>query len=291
MNTDSNGEITKDLSVNELHLIDTGLEAIAFTPISETGGSLGARSPVRILAERLIQAEPSVCRVLVGGTPNLYFTSVNKADHALEVPLSYTELNALYSPSGQAIPPSAFAPGTSGFAIPESYFMGALGLEGYWHFIGAFIQVPTVAPICADTGVPGECRVIPGTTFEGPFNFTLKTYFKLVKRANTAAVSGTWQAANGAIARRIQARGARTLALMRSVSPTDTSPRFTCDVSPKNCATFRINKQALIKAFKTMHTVALPRGLQSITKDYAADAKRFKRIVEALPDEYITCPN
>ena len=229
--------------------------------------------------------------MLVGGTPNLYFTSVNTVDHTLEVPLSYTELNALYSPSGQAIPPSAFAPGTSGFAIPESYFTGGIGLEGYWRFLGESIQVPAQAPICADTGVPGECRVIPGTTFEGPFEFTRKTYFKLLTRANAAAVSGKWKAANGLIAKRIQARAARTLALMRSVTPPDTTPRFVCGLSPKNCATFKINKQALIKAFKAMHTIALPKGLQLITKDYTADARRFKKIVEALPDEYITCPN
>lgn len=247
------------------------------------------RTPVQIAAQRLVSSPNGPCRIIVGDIPNLYFTSINTSDHTLTVPLEFTSLNSLFSPTGLAIPPSLFAPGTSGFSIPESYFRGPTGLDGMWRFLGQTVNVPSVAPMCADAGLPGQCSEILPEVLTRPFDFTRSTVFKLTRRANAAARAARWKSQGGAIARAILSRGGKAMRYMRDITPESTDSTYVCESAASACVTVSVDKAALLKYFKQIYPVNLPRGLRHLNQDSARDIQTFRKIIKELPESYVRC--
>jgi hypothetical protein len=154
--TDNQGEFTAALENETLYTISTGLEAISFEPILDTGEQLFARSPVTIEAQRRVSSSEDPCRILINGDSYVYFSCSNITDQTLAVPISETYLNRILSVTGEAVPPDNFAPGTSGFSVLESHFSGPSGLTGVWQFLGQDVLVGPDLPVCADRGVPGQ---------------------------------------------------------------------------------------------------------------------------------------
>jgi hypothetical protein len=177
--TDSEGEFVASLDNATLYTISTGLAAVSFDPILETGAALTARSPVTIEAQRLVTPAEDPCRILINGVPHVYFSSNNVTDQTLTVPLAYTSLNQMLSVTGQATPAENFAPGTSGFSLPESYFTSGTTLMGVWKFLGLDVTITPDLQVCADRGVPGQCEAIDPTVLRSPFEYTRSTILKL----------------------------------------------------------------------------------------------------------------
>jgi hypothetical protein len=287
--TDVNGEITTSLVTNENYTVSTGLDALSFLPLYDSGAGFGARSPVTIEAQRLITSLESPCRIVIGGLPNIYFTSVNSSDRTLTVPLDNPQLNSMLSVTGEAVPPESFAPGTNGFAIPESYFQRDGVLNGVWKFLGQDITVSSAPAICADRGVPGSCQLIDPVVLRDPFEHTRQTIIKLTNQSIAAARAGRWKGANGQFSVPFLTRGAKALAAMERSFKDSTLQNFVCEVTPQSCMTRRTPKKQMIAAFKKVFEGKVPRGLEHIVSRKKKEIAAFEKLIAALPDSYTTC--
>lgn len=287
--TDANGQFTASLENSTFYAISSGLEAISFTPLYETGGQYAARSPVTIEATRLITPAEDPCRLVIGGTPHIYFSSVNSTDHTLTVPLTYTELNAMHSVTGQAVPAESFAAGTSGFSVPESYFGSGTSLTGVWKFLGQNITVSSSLQVCTDRGVPGSCDLLDPAQLRSPFEYTRRVILKLTNLSLSAARSGKWKGAEGKFSVPFLTRGARALATMEKAFKDSKSQNFVCEVIPKSCTLKRIPKADLRKAFAKIFSGKVPRGLEHISGMSKRELLLFQRELRRLPENYVTC--
>jgi hypothetical protein len=287
--TDEQGEFTAPLENSTLYAISTGLGAISFDPILETGGSLATRSPVTIEAQRLINSAAEPCRILIDGVPNVYFSSINATDQALTVPLSYNYLNRMYSVTGEAVPNETFAPGTSGFSIPEQYFTSSTTVTGVWRFLGQSVTVTPNLQVCADQGMPGDCEPVDPALLRSPFEYTRKTIVRLTKQSLAAARAGTWRGTNGKFIVPFLARGARSLAYMERAFRNANEDMFSCQVVPMSCKVERVPKRELAKAFAKVFVGRVPRGLEHISRRAPQENKAFARLLRRIPDRLVRC--
>ena len=282
-------KISASLENSTYYTITSGIDAIAFTPLYETGGQFAARSPVTIEASRLITSAEDPCRLVIGGTPHVYFSSVNAADRTLTVPLSFTDINAIHSITGEAVPPENFAPGTSGFSVPEAYFTSGTTLVGVWKFLGQDIKVSSDLQICTDRGVPGACEVIDPAKLRSPFEYTRRVILKLTNLSIAAARTGKWKGASGGFSVPFLSRGARALVTMEKVFRDSKAQSYVCEVTPMSCTVKRIPKQTLVKAFSQIFKGKVPRGLEHLSSMSKREIALFQREMRKLPEKYVTC--
>lgn len=282
--------MSQALTLGQSHVVETGLEAIAFEPLNETGAQLAARNPITIAATRLVRADKTPCRVVVGGAPNIYFGSSNSTDHALTVPLELNELNSIYSVSGGAVPAETFAPGASGFFVPEHHFLTTNGLQGVWKFLGQSVTVPQTPEVCADTGVPGECRYLSDSQLLSPVDYTRRAILRMVREATRAARIGRWKPDGlKQTSAMIFTRGARVIVKLRRFLVAQSGEKFVCDVAPMSCSTIRIPKDVVIKTFSTLYDLKFPRGLEYLKKRKQPEVAGLKTVLSGLPDAYVMC--
>jgi hypothetical protein len=287
--TDKNGEVSADLRTTSLYAISSGLEAVSFVPLLETGTSFAQRSPVALAAERLISTTQQPCRLVMGGAPYLYFESTNTSDKSLEVPLRYSPLNSMYSVTGQAIPPELFAPGTSGYTVLESHFVSGTARTGRWRFLGQEIVVPTTPSVCADRGVPGACTAIDQETLRLPFTHARRIIMKLINLSLAASRTGRWKPTGGSFTNPFLSRGATALKMMEGVFSDSLGQNFRCELTPLSCTTKEVPKKALVKAFKKIFEGKVPRGLEHVIKTAEREIASFERLLRKLPDRYTSC--
>lgn len=287
--TDVNGEVKTSLLNGESYTVSSGLDALSFSPLYNTGGGFAARSPVLIEAERLITSVEPPCRILIGGNPNIYFSSVNSTDRTLTVPLSESMLNSIYSVSGGAVPAESFAPGTSGFVVPEGHFQDVDGLRGVWKFLGLEIPVSSSPSVCVDRGVPGECMPIDSAVLRSPFEYTRTLVVKMAQQAIAAAKSGKWKGSQGGFRIPFLARGAVALATMEKAFKDSKDQNFVCEITPQSCVTKRVPKREMKAAFRKLFEGKVPRGLEHITAHKDRELSAFDRYLRTLPDTYTSC--
>ena len=279
------------MSLADHHAISSGLEAIVFTPIYETGSDLATRAPVLIEADRLVSAGDEPCRVLVGGVSSIYFSSTNVTDRTLTIPLTFAELNSMYSVTGQAVPAESFAPGTSGFTVSERHFIGPSStLVGVWRFLGQEITVPAQPPVCTARGIPGVCEELDKTVLQLPFNHTRLTVIRLTKAALAAAKSGRWKGSHGNFAVPFLIRGSRVLTLIEALMRNQAGRTFTCTTTPNTCTAYKVPKKALRLAFRKIFVGPVPRGLEHVAARLKVELKAFDKMLKKVPDTYVTCP-
>jgi hypothetical protein len=287
--TDGDGEFVASLENSTLYTISTGLEAISFDPILETGGALAARSPVTIEARRLVTPAEDPCRILINGVPHVYFSSNNVTDQALTVPITYTTLNQMLSVTGEATPAETFAPGTSGFSVPQSYFTSGTTLMGVWKFLGLDITLTPDLQFCSDRGVPGQCEALDPTVLRSPFEYTRSAILRLTNLSLAAARSGKWKGTSGKFSVPFMSRGAKTLAYMEQVFRNGSGENFSCEVVPMSCSVQRVPKKQLSKSFATIFQGRVPRGLEDIARRSKKEVAAFERLMRKLPDSYVKC--
>jgi hypothetical protein len=291
-NTDDNGEVTTTLNLLENYTISSGIEAISFTPLLDSGANFAAMSPVSIEATRLIEPVQNACRLIVGGTTNIYFSAENVQDHTLTVPLSYDKLNVIYSVTGQAQPPENFAPGTSGFTVPERYFRQPNNnLAGIWKFLGTSVTLDPDPPFCTDTGTPGQCEVLDTYILRSPFEYTRKVVIRLTRLSLEAAAAGKWRPSNGSFSVPFFARGATAMAAMEKTFKAATGQNFVCEVIPTSttCVTKIVPKKALVRAFSGIFAGKVPRGLEPIAARANRETTAFEKYLRRLPNRYTNC--
>lgn len=294
--TDRDGQISTFLNVTQFHSISSGVEAISFSTLYDSGANFAAQSPITIAATRLMSGVSDPCRVLVGGVSNIYFTCVNTTDRVLAVPLENPSadpsinlsLNSLYGDpsSPPPAPPVNFAPGTTGFTVPESFFASG----GGWQFLGQNITISASPPVCADQGIPNACAVIDQELLRGPFDHTKEVVISLTNDALKAARVGRWKPAGGKFSVPFLKRGGVALASMEKVFRDSKTQNFACEVTPMSCRTTKVPKKALIRAFLKIFEGKVPRGLEHIQARSKRERRRFEAHLKALPDEYTTCP-
>jgi hypothetical protein len=288
--TDANGEVAAELDVTQSYTVSSGIEAISFTPLYGTGANFAAQGPILIEAARLLSSAEQPCRIVIGGTPNIYFSCVNQTDHALTVPLEYSGVNSIYSVTGQAVPPENFAPGTTGFSVPESNFTQGESLEGVWKFLGQEIPIGSSPLACIDRGVPGACELIDPSVFRIPFEYTREIILKLTRQSIEAARSGKWKVSGGKFTLRFLSRGAAALAKMGDMFKGDaTGQNFSCQVTPLSCQTKAIPKKLLVRTFSQIFEGKLPSGLRHITANAKKEISAFERALKKMPNRYTTC--
>lgn len=286
--TDARGEVVAPLESSTLYTISTGLAAISFPPLLETGGSFAARSPVTIEAQRLVTADEP-CRMVVDGVPHVYISSLNETSQALEVPLSYRSLNQILSVTGGAVPPELFPPGSSGRAVPLSHFTSGGSIIGQWNFLGQEVRFTPSLTFCAAKGVPGQCELIDRVTFRLPFDYTRRTILRLTNQSLLAARSGRWRSQDGSFRVPFMSRGARALAAMEGVFVHETGTNFACQMTPMSCVRRRVPKAALVKAFATIFQGKIPRGLEHISGRSKKEIAAFERELRKVPNSYVVC--
>jgi hypothetical protein len=262
---------------------------MSFDPILETGGSLAARSPVTIEAQRLISVVDEPCRVMIGGVPNVYFSSSNTTDQLLTVPLSYDYLNRMYSVTGEAVPAQSFAPGTSGFSVPEAYFTSGRTLTGVWSFLGQSVTVTPNLQVCSDRGMPGDCDPLDSALLRTPMDFTRTMILRLTKQSLAAARAGKWREKSGKFSVPFLSRGAQSLAYMERLLKNARGDLYTCQAVPKTCSVVRVPKSKLAKAFASVFVGRVPRGLEHIAVRAKRENRAFARVLRKLPDRVVRC--
>ncbi len=287
--TDANGEVTTSLEVDTQHSITTGLEALDFDPILETGENLSLRNPVLIEATRLVRSAQPPCRVLVGGGQNIFFSTLNSAEHALSVPLLYPSLNSLLSVTGEATPAEVFTSGSSGFVVPESDFTTPTGLYGVWNFLGQSVVIPSSPEVCADTGVPGECSVITNSELLRPFDYTRRAIRRVANEGLRLSRQGVARSYKSSFSKAFLRRGAAVLAGMRREIIRSKGDKFICEVVPMSCTTVRVSEARLLKAFSSIYDTKFPRALNHLHKRKPRELRKFKKLLGTTPLTYVTC--
>ena len=272
-----------------LYSISSGLEAMSFAPLLETGSSFAERSPITIEARRLVSSSQAPCRLVMGGSPYMYFSFINSIDRALSIPLNYSPLNTLYSVTGEAIPPEVFAPGTNGFTIAESHFYNGTALTGRWRLLGQEVVVPAAPEVCADRGMPGSCAVIDQEVLRLPFEHTRRVIVKLASLSVAAARAGKWKGATGRFTIPFLSRGAAALRAMEVTFSESSGQNFVCEVTPLSCTTKQVPKKALIKAFKKIFEGKVPRGLEHVAQTSRREIASFERRLSKIPNSYTSC--
>jgi len=198
-------------------------------------------------------------------------------------------MNSMLSVTGEAVPPELFAPGTSGFAIPQSYFQQAGGLNGVWKFLGQDITVSSAPAICSDRGVPGSCQLIDSAVLRNPFERTRETIIKLTNQSIAAARSGRWKGTGGKFSVPFLSRGAQALAAMERVFKDSAGQNFSCEIVPQSCMTKRTPKKQMLAAFKKIFEGKVPRGLEHIAARKNREVAAFTKQLALVPDSYTTC--
>ena len=291
-NTDDNGEVTATLNVLQNYTVSSGLEAISFTPLLDSGGNFAAMGTVPIAATRLITPAQNACRLIVGGTTNIYFSAENLTDHTMTVPLTYDKLNSIYSVTGEAQPAENFAPGTSGFTVPERVFRQPNAtLSGVWKFLGTSVTLEPDPPFCLDTGTPGQCAVLDRYILRSPFEYTRKVIIRLTKMSLEAATAGKWKPSNGSFSVPFLARGATVLATMERTFDSAAGQNFVCEVIPATttCVTKIVPKKTLVRAFTGIFVGKVPRGLETIAARANRETIAFEKYLRRLPNRYTNC--
>ncbi len=274
-----------------MYSISSGLEAVYWPPLSITGTELSKDSTVRIAAERVIASFELPCRLLVGNVPQVYFSTTNLSDRALSVPLIYRSLNSLFSVTGKASAPALFAPGNSGFAVPEEHFISRNTRSGTWKFLGQNIQVPQTILPCADRAVPGQCTVLDPAILRFPFDYTRNIVLKLTNLSIEAARKGKWKGTNGSFTVPFLGRGTTAMNKMRQfLNPYDRSQKYSCQVVAASCTQRVIPKRALVKAFSEIFSGQLPKGLDVLVKTRNKEIGTFRKQLRKMPNRYTECP-
>ena len=289
LTTDASGELNASLKTTHMYAISSGIEAIYFAPFADTGENFNARSPVVLEAERLVKSLDAPCRLVISGAPTIYFSTLNSTDRALTIPLAMNDLNSLWSVTGTGSPPEVFAPGVSGFSIPEETFGPPSGLKGVWKFLGQEITLNGVPDVCVERAVPGACEAVDTAMLMKPREYTRQLIMTLARKSIAAARSGRWRGSNGKFAVPFLSRGAQALAAMDKSMEMMAGQHFVCEVTPMSCARKSVPKVALKKAFAKIFSGKPPAGLEHLYVRAPKEVKAFERMIAKLPNSYVTC--
>jgi len=292
--TDDNGQISVSMNFNHYYAISSGLSAVSFAPLYDRGANFMANGTNIIDATRLVTVAAPACRVDVGGVPHIFFSTYNSTDVAHTVSRLY-KANRMYSATGGATPPDIFAPGTSGFTVPQSEFQQETTLNGIWDFLGQRVAVGSDIKQCADQGVPSDCQQISQTTIRVPIQHTRDTIVRLLTWTTAVVKSSKSKVGEGRVSSMMLARGASIIAAMQKAAPsTSRVTLYSCPSRPApSCTQYSLTayKAKAQREFGRFFARPMPKGFEGLLTKRAAETARFKK--EALgqvPTSAWACP-
>jgi hypothetical protein len=293
--TDDNGAIAVSMNSGQYYAITSGLSAISFASLYDSGVNFINRGDQVIEATRLVSVAGPACRVVVGDVPSLYFSTYNSTDMTHTVSRIY-KANRIYSVTGGASPPDYFPPGTSGFSIPESHFTQNDGVTGVWNFLGQSVTITSDIKMCADTGTPNDCQVLSQAALRTPIDATRVMVLKLSQLAADIAKRAKSTTVRGKMVSTFLTRGANALAALQSqIAPTTKGTTYVCATKPAaGCTSFQLTmyKQVALKSFTKLFARPVATGLESIPKMAALEGRKFKaNVLDKLPDSVWICPS
>ena len=294
--TDSNGIVSTTASRSSTINVQTGLPAVVFTPIARPATALDGITVV-IEATRRISPSPNICSVLVGSEPHLFFPYSTTGNDPLTVPLTYTLLNRILSPSGLATPASLFAPGATGngFTVPKSFFQTGANLSGIWEFLATSVTVPSDPPVCTSSGSP-SATPIPISSCK-PFDLSVifteakRTITNLSEESLKAAARKEWRP-KGNIREPFLKSGAASLNRLIGIIKRTGKNLYACSAPPSitTCSGRTINKSEIISAFNLIFPKTLPKGLTRVKKRIPRERARYSLILADIPETLYSCP-
>lgn len=290
--TDDNGAIAVAMNTGQYYAISSGLSAISFAPLYDSGVNFINRGDQVIEATRLVSVIGPACRILVDGVPNVYISTVNSTDVTHVVPKIY-KANRIYSVTGGAVPPDYFPPGTSGVALAEQHFTQGGGLTGVWNFLGQSVAITSDIKMCADTAAPIDCQVVD---LRSPIDATRSMVLRLSEVAAKVARRTQSRVLKGKLVAAFLTRGANAIAALRyQIASTTQGTTYTCTTKPAStCTEFSLTKykQVAMASYTKLFARPLPPGLESVPKMATAEGRKFKtNVVDKLPDSVWYCPS
>lgn len=290
--TDDNGAIAVSMSTGQYYAISSGLSAISFAPLYDSGVNFINRGDQVIEASRLVSVVGPACKVIVDGVSNVYISTYNSTDVTHVVPKIY-KANRIYSVTGGAVPPDYFPPGTSGVALAERHFTQSGGLTGVWNFLGQSVAITNDIKMCADTGSPTECQIVDLRT---PIDATRSMVLNLSAVAAKVAKRTSSKTLKGKLVTAFLTRGANALAAMQyQIAATTKGTTYTCAARPAStCTSFSLTKykQVAMASYTKLFARPLPTGLESVPRMAAVEGRKFKtNVLDKLPDTVWYCPS
>jgi hypothetical protein len=250
-----------------------------------------------------ITPEP-ICRTFSadGNEEILRFPYTNRYSEELEV--ASQQLNTLWSPSGEPVPPrtfvnsdSTFATGYYGFEHPISEFtwrdaQGREYVSALWRILGAEQSVESLKDDlmwCTASGEFNGCIEFSAEATGRPFAQATSTMSKLSRSAAKAKAKGLWRP-KGKLRIPYYERAAQALSAIRRILNGLPPNRYICaGATPPQCVTATYPKAELLQEFDHFLKVKLPKGLQHLVRLYPAERKAFIAELNKQPDRYVSC--
>ena len=274
---------------DKYYALSSGTSAVTFASLYDKGSNFIAQGDRVIEAERLVSAAPA-CRLLKGVDWNIYFETDNRSDvtHTI-APIS--KANRIYSVTGAAVPPQNFAPGISGFTVPDGAFTQSERLTGVWYFLGQTIVIDDTTPICSDRG-SGKCSPISQEELTAPIEYSRAKVIEISKITKALFRKGGWKGFDGTFGKMFLVRSAKVIAAMQqALAPTKKGTAYVCPGAPVgSCTWFSLSgfKSLSQRKFATLYAKPIP---DVIRKSSAQDARSFKaNVLDKLPDGVWICP-
>jgi hypothetical protein len=292
--TDEMGEVRRVFISKAPVRIESGLSAVIFDPVVDTGLGLEMQNPVTIAATVLLSpyaSDATQCEVIVGRQRSVFFRYVNYSAMGLQVPVG--GMNTFLT-SGEAVPETLFAPGLNGFVTPLDSFFNGYDYDGTWVFLGKTVPLQFPLPVCTDSGTGADCRVITARELK-----KIRDFFKsVVQRYNDTADELlahrrvddlTWERA-----RRwrydFRERSDRLLTSvtrrLRRILP----PVFFCGEPPPQCRVKTFPHPVLHIYFDRLVGRSPPYLLAELAKKSKRDRRRFRALLSKYPQVYHRCP-
>lgn len=294
--TDTNGLLSTTVLRSSTVNVQTGLPAVAFPPISGPASSFDGVTVV-IEATRRVTPSENICSVLVGEEQHLFFSYSTTGDDALTVPLTYTLLNRILSPTGLASPATLFAPGLTGngFTVKASHFQSGGSLIGAWEFLATRVTVPSAPPACSANGAPAITPTPIASCKALDLYILLKeakrTITNLSKESLKAASRGEWKP-KGTIREPFLKSGASSLNRLIGIIKRAGNNLYACSSppSPTTCSAKALDKNEIMRSFNLIFPKKLPKGLARVKKRTPLERARYSLILADLPSTAYSCP-
>jgi hypothetical protein len=133
------------------------------------------------------------------------------------------------------------------------------------------------------------CKAIATSATDDVFNQALSTVRLLTNEALKAGASGRWQP-DGSFKKSFFSQSATALREIRSLLSGVSSVSASCAKSQSQvCANAAVPKDQLVASFNKIFQIRFPRGLQHLKRLQSAERAKFVDVLDALPDNFISC--
>jgi hypothetical protein len=238
------------------------------------------------------------------------FTYTNNLSVPVQVPLSFAQLNQIFSSTGGATPPETFASGSNKVSFLMSEFSTGETFAGFWKLLGTTAIINGTPSLCPDSGDPDPtptptpdpsgCIEVDEGAFSELTTFTRAVVFSQVQRARSyAAKMPRWpeQASSQKyVSNLVFERGADVLVSIKALSKKYQKTYICGTPLPAGCRNIEVDKKAFRKAFGQVYNYnlsGLPQQFQGLkalmSKNSKQEREGFQTKLSDLPSKVARC--